>query len=180
MQLCRLVIFIPLMTYPLRTFERGGYLIHTCNWRRISLNEEMTPDEVLQYILRQKNGVVLLDGYSGCGKTTILKELRETSSRPVYLFSYENVVDEILRAARAKETCEWLLLDISENNCVIGIEDVDYLRGKEATQACLAEMVCNAAEKHLIIMTGNDVWSKTPVLCRESDPDTFMMANAKI
>ena len=83
--------------------------------------------------------------------------------------------DEILCAARAKETCERYLLDINENNCVIGIEDIDYLRGKEATQACLAEMVCNAAEKHLIIMTGNDVWSKTPILCRESEPETFVM-----
>lgn len=133
------------------------------------------PDEVLQYFLGQKFGAVLLDGCSGCGKTTLLKKLREISSRPVYLFSYENVVDEILRAAWAKETCERYLLDISENNCVIGIEDVDYLRGKEATQVCLAEMVCNAAEKHLVIMTGNNVRSKAPILCRESDPETFVM-----
>ena len=116
------------------------------------------PDEVLQYFLGQKFGAVLLDGCSGCGKTMLLKRL-----------------NEILRAARAKETCERYLLDISENNCIIGIEDVDYLRGKEATQACLAEMVCNAAEKHLVIMTGNDAWSKTPILCRESEPETFVM-----
>lgn len=135
----------------------------------------MDRERVLEYLLKQDRGIVLLDGHSGCGKTTILKNLRKASSRPVYIFSYESVVDEILRAARAKETCERYLLDISENNCVIGIEDVDYLRGKEATQACLAEMVCNAAEKHLIIMTGNDVWSKTPVLCRESEPETFVM-----
>lgn len=145
------------------------------SWKMLSTKEELIFDKVIEYLLHKENGVVLLDGYSGCGKTTILKNLREASSRPVYLFSYENVVDEILRAARAKETCELYLLDISENNCVIGIEGVDYLRGKEATQACLAEMVCNAAEKHLVIMTGNDVWSKTSVLCRESEPETFVM-----
>ena len=145
------------------------------NWNKVSSDDEMNSEEVLQYLLQKKSGIVLLDGHSGCGKTTLLKNLRETSARPVYLFSYENVVDEILRAARAKETCERYLLDISENNCIIGIEDVDYLRGKEATQACLAEMVCNAAEKHLVIMTGNDVWSKTSVLCRESEPETFVM-----
>ena len=135
----------------------------------------MDRDRVLEYLQKQDSGIVLLNGCSGCGKTTLLKKLREISSRPVYIFSYESVVDEILRAARAKETCERYLLDISENNCVIGIEDVDYLRGKEATQACLAEMVCNAAEKHLVIMAGNDVWSKTPILCRESEPETFVM-----
>lgn len=145
------------------------------NWNKGSSGGEMNPEEVLQYLLQKKSGIVLLDGYSGCGKTMLLKKLRKASSRPVYLFSYENVVDEILRAARAKETCKRYLLDISKNNCVIGIEDVDYLRGKEATQACLAEMVCNAAEKHLIIMTGNDVWSKAPILCRESKPETFVM-----
>ena len=135
----------------------------------------MDRERVLEYLLKQDSGIVLLNGCSGCGKTMLLKRLKETTSRPVYIFSYESVVDEILRAARAKETCERYLLDISENNCVIGIEDVDYLRGKEATQACLAEMVCNAAEKHLVIMTGNDVWSKTSVLCRESEPETFVM-----
>lgn len=150
------------------------------SWNKASSGDKLSPEELLQYMLQKKGGIVLLDGYSGCGKTTILKKLREASSRPVYIFSYESVVDEILRAARAKETCERYLLDISENNCVIGIEDVDYLRGKEATQACLAEMVCNAAEKHLVVMTGIDVWSKTPILCRESDPETFVMANVKI
>lgn len=135
----------------------------------------MGRERVLEYLLKQDRGIVLLDGHSGCGKTTILKNLREASSRPVYLFSYENVVDEILRTARAKETCERYLLDISENNCVIGIEDVDYLRGKEATQACLAKMVCSAAEKHLVIITGNDVWPTIPILCRESEPETFVM-----
>ena len=145
------------------------------NWNKVSSDDEMNSEEVLQYLLQKKSGLVLLNGCSGCGKTMLLKRLKETTSRPVYIFSYESVVDEILRAARAKETCERYLLDISENNCVIGIEDVDYLRGKEATQACLAEMVCNAAEKHLVIMTGNDVWSKTSVLCRESEPETFVM-----
>lgn len=145
------------------------------NWNKVSSDDEMNSEEVLQYLLQKKSGIVLLNGCSGCGKTMLLKRLKETTSRPVYIFSYESVVDEILRAARAKETCERYLLDISENNCVIGIEDVDYLRGKEATQACLAEMVCNAAEKHLVIMTGNDVWSKTSVLCRESEPETFVM-----
>lgn len=154
---------------------KGGSVKTKRSWNKVSSGDEMNPEELLQYILQKKGGIVLLDGHSGCGKTTILKNLREASSRPVYLFSYESVVDEILRAARAKETCEQYLLDISENNCVIGIEDVDYLRGKEATQACLAEMVCNAAEKHLVIMTGNDVWSKTSVLCRESEPETFVM-----
>lgn len=135
----------------------------------------MDRESVLEYLLKKDREIVLLDGRSGCGKTMLLKRLREMSSRPVYIFSCENVVDEILRAARAKETCERYLLDISENNCVIGIEDVDYLWGKEATQACLAEMVCNAAEKHLVIMTGNDVWSKASVLCRESEPETLVM-----
>ena len=135
----------------------------------------MDRERVLEYLQKQDSGIVLLNGGSGCGKTMLLKRLKETTSRPVYIFSYESVVDEILRAARAKETCERYLLDISENNCIIGIEDVDYLRGKEATQACLAEMVCNAAEKHLVIMTGNDAWSKTPILCRESEPETFVM-----
>ena len=64
----------------------------------------MDRERVLEYLQKQDSGIVLLHGCSGCGKTMLLKRLQETTSRPVYIFSYESVVDEILRAARAKET----------------------------------------------------------------------------
>lgn len=127
-----------------------------------------------EQLLSQTNGIVLIDGYSGCGKTTLLNKLKKITSRPVHLFSYENVVDEILRAAKAKENCERYLLELCEKNCIIGIEDIDYLRGKEATQECLSLMIQKAAEKHLVILTGNDVRRQTPVFAAICGHDTFV------
>lgn len=123
-------------------------------------------DALLQQIIDQTSGVILLDGYSGCGKTFLLKQIKLKSVRPTYLFSYENIVDEIVRAAKNDEDSESYLLELCDKNSIIGIEDIDYLRGKEATQACLIAMVQAAAKKHLVVLTGNNVRTKTPALTR--------------
>jgi energy-coupling factor transporter ATP-binding protein EcfA2 len=132
-----------------------------------------TTDKLTEQLYCQTNGIVLLDGYSGCGKTTLLRNLKQASYRPVYLLSYRDVVDVMLCAAQRNKTCERHLLELSRGNCIIGIEDVDYLRGKETTQEWLAEMVQAAAGKHLVILTGNDVQRKTPALTALRGMDIF-------
>ena len=128
----------------------------------------MDSERVLEYLLKQDRGIVLLDGYSGCGKTTCLRKLKATSSRSVFLFSYRDVVGEMLRT---ECTCDEYLLDICKENCVICIEDVDYLFGKEATQEYLTKMIQIAAQKHLIILTGNDTQPRISVLCQVCTPN---------
>lgn len=128
----------------------------------------MDSERVIEHLLKQDRGIVLLDGYSGCGKTTCIRKLKVTTSRSVFLFSYRDVVDEMLRTECA---CDQYLLDICKENCIICIEDVDYLSGKESTQEYLAKMIQIAAQKHLVILTGNDTQARTPVLCQMCDPD---------
>lgn len=141
--------------------------------------EVLAPENIAQHLCYQINGIVLLDGYSGCGKTALLKKLRDTASRPVYLFSYENIVDKILQATQADTSCTHYLATISEECCIVGIEDVDYLRGREATQEYLAEMIQIAAKKHLVFLTGNNVLSKVPILCGLCNPVTFSISQDK-
>ena len=38
-------------------------------WCNIASGEELFPEELIQIILQQERGAVVLDGYSGCGKT---------------------------------------------------------------------------------------------------------------
>ncbi len=45
------------------------------------------------------------------------------------------------------------------------IAHVDYLSGKDATQGYLAQMILLASKKHTVILTGNRVQKKLPVLC---------------
>ena len=128
----------------------------------------MDSERVLEYLLKQDRGVVLLDGYSGCGRTTCIRKFKDISPRSVFLFSYRDVVDEMLRT---EWTYDEYLIDICKENCVICIEDVDYLSGKDSTQEYLAKMIQIAAQKYLVILTGNDTQARTPVLCQMCDPD---------
>ena len=41
----------------------------------------------------------------------------------------------------------------------------------DVIQACLAEIVCNAAEKNLVILTGNNVQAAAPILCKTCASD---------
>ena len=135
---------------------------------------EFSMEALQRYLLQKENGIVLLNGYSGCGKTQILKGLKQLATRPVYLFSYRDVVDEIIKT---RENCYRFLLELDVEGCVIGVEDVDYLDGKSATQKHLADMIRIAADKHLIILTGNDVQIRTPFLHEFCEPNIFV-ANA--
>lgn len=143
------------------------------SWRKLSSKEEMNSDKVIEYLLQLKNGIVLLDGHSWCGKTTILRKLEEVSQKLVYRLSYENVVDEMVRVLRKHENCYDYLRDIAETSVIIGVEDVDYLSGKDATQEYLSEMIRIAAKKHLVVLTGNNVCKRVPTLYQMGVQEVF-------
>ena len=142
-----------------------------CRWKFFSSGKEISQEDLMQYLLDRKCGSILLNGYSGCGKTSLLKQLKATSVQPVYLFSYRDVVDEMMKT---NCTCSSFLRDVDPENCIIGIEDVDYLYGKEYTQALLSDMVQLAAEKHLVILTGNDVQRKADILYQNCSEIMFI------
>ena len=131
-------------------------------WIRKQDAQTMNPDDLLQYLMKQNSKIILLDGYSGCGKTTILKQLMPAASCPVLMFSYRDIVDEMLRT---ECNCDQYLHDMHSKPSIICIEDVDYLSGKDATQGYLAQMILFAARKHTVILTGSSVQQKLPVLC---------------
>ena len=142
-------------------------------WIRNQDAQTMNPDDLLQYLMKQDSKIILLDGYSGCGKTTILKQLMPAASCPVLMFSYRDIVDEMLRT---ECNCDQYLHDMHSKPSIICIEDVDYLSGKDATQRYLAQMILFAARKHTIILTGNSVQQKLPVLCELCDLEILTAA----
>lgn len=133
-------------------------------WIRKQDNRTMNPNELLQYLMPQSRNIILLDGYSGCGKPTILKQLLPAAFCPVLMFSYRDIVDEMLRT---ECNCDQYLHDLHGKTSIICIEDVDYLSGKDATQANLAQMILIAVRKHTVILTGNSAQQKLPVLCEQ-------------
>lgn len=128
----------------------------------------MCYEEYLRQIIDAQTGCILLEGESGSGKTQLLKLLKQRSPRTVLLFSYQDIIDEIIKT---NCNCEWYLRDINAENCIVCIEDVDFLSQKEATQEYLAKMICFAAEKHLVVLTGIDVRGRASKLCAECMPE---------
>lgn len=112
-----------------------------------------------------------MDGPSGCGKTDCLKNLKSASARQVQILSYQDVTDEMIST---EGSCRWYLRELSQSNCIICIEDVDYLSSREATQALLAEMILAATERHLIILTGSMASKQVPILCQICGTDMFI------
>ena len=139
-------------------------------WKNLRSDGTLCTDMLLQYLQTQTNGVILLDGPGGCGKTSCLRELKNASDRQVFLFSYRDITDEIIRT---KCNCQRYLRDLSEDNSIVCIEDVDYLSGREATQTLLSQMVQTAAERHLVILTGSNVQMKTPIIFNTCGLDVF-------
>ena len=140
-------------------------------WRRILSDEEFSTGALLEHLLTQTKGIILMDGPSGCGKTDCLKNLKSVSARQVHILSYRDVTDEMVRT---EGNCKWHLRELGRSNCIICIEDVDYLSGREATQALLAEMILAATERHLIILTGSMATKKVPILCQICGTDMFI------
>ena len=140
-------------------------------WISSDHNETFHTEELQQHLLLQRCGCVLLDGYSGCGKTQLLRSLKHLSHRPVHLFSYQDIVEVIVKT---RVHCTPFLLELDVENCIICIEDIDFLRGKDATQEYLSQMINLAARQHLILITGNGVLEKLPKLCKLCNPTTFI------
>jgi hypothetical protein len=83
----------------------------------------------------------------------------------------------MLRAIKENESCTRYLLDLDEKSSVIGIEDIDYLSGKEATQEGFSEIIRASVEKHLVILTGSNLKKRAHIISQLCVGEAFIVAN---
>ena len=119
--------------------------------------------ELREIIENKKSGTILIEGPSACGKTYLLKKLRDTSPRQVRLLSYETVVDTMIENMKNHTYNPNAMADTFSSD-VLCIEDIDFLKGKDHTQMEVAFLVNNISENNLVIITGINLKSRVPSL----------------
>lgn len=119
--------------------------------------------DVLEEMLKLRHGILILDGISGCGKTKLLHQFREKSKTPVAIHSYREVIEELVHVYKKMEDqSREKIFSLLSAHPILAVEDVDYLRGKDATQEILGAMFSEVAQQALIILTGNDLEGCVP------------------
>lgn len=135
------------------------------DWIGLESGQISTTEQVLEAMLAMERGVVILDGVSGCGKTRLLHRFRERRSGEMAVCSYRDIVEELLNLCRKPDGQMMERMDALVCACpVLAVEDLDYLRGLEDTQRILGQVFGRAAEKCLIILTGNALETMIPRL----------------
>ena len=108
-------------------------------------------------------GIAVLDGYSGCGKTTLLHRIREESDHGVLIVSYRVMLDRMLKHIW-KDACtdvEDLWGDLPWD-AIVCVEDVDLLKRKTETQQLFIRVLSHTAQTRPVIVTGNNMEQHTP------------------
>jgi len=125
--------------------------------------QPVTKQELRDIIENSQSGIILIEGPSACGKTYLLRKLRDTSPREVRVVSYETVVDT-MTANMSQHRYDPKALAESFSSEVLCIEDVDFLHGKEQTQTELAFLANRLSENNLVIFTGINLRERIPML----------------
>mgnify|MGYP003302022273 CR=1 FL=1 len=135
-------------------------------------NNEYTDDELLYCLTNIKNGIMFISGPTMCGKTAMLKRLQSKFEFEMNIITEEYLVNYILGS------CSWSSVTQEEfyentSEIILGIEDIDFLAGKEATQkeaGRVLNQLCDAGKK--IIITGISLKRKIPFLIQMTRKNT--------
>ena len=125
--------------------------------------QAVSKQELRDIIENQKNGIILIEGPSACGKTYLLRKLRDTSSRDIRVVSYETVVDTMTENMLHHRYDPNMLAENFSAE-VLCIEDVDFLQGKDQTLTELAFLANRLSENNLVIFTGIKLRQRIPML----------------
>ncbi|MBQ8830785.1 MAG: hypothetical protein IJ017_04245 [Oscillospiraceae bacterium] len=123
----------------------------------------VSKQELRDIIENRKSGIILIEGPSACGKTYLLRQLRDTSPRDIRVVSYETVVDSMM-ANMMQHRYDPKTLAENFSSEVLCIEDVDFLHGKEQTLTELAFLANRLSENNLVIFTGIKLRERIPML----------------
>jgi len=135
-------------------------------WRKDFRKEAIPGEKMADTVLNGDWPVVILDGPSACGKTAILHRIRdEYSDKNVTIIPARDVADDMLRWVVDLRGDVMSFAERFKGIDVLCIEDADMaLRGKEATQFEMAQLVKCIIDHATVIFTGIGVEERLPVL----------------
>ena len=141
-------------------------------WRD-SADTILSEADMLDLLSDKKTGIYIFDGKTGCGKSRILRKLKQRCV--IRVLSTEEISDMILAFC-----LEDISLSLSKRLAAalsgfdrIAIEDIDLLCGKTNTLGTIRDALQPLAKTHQIILNGIDLEQLTPELSRLPDAQYF-------
>ena len=135
------------------------------SWFVLSTETKLTGDEVYQHLLETQSRIIVLSGKSGCGKTSIIKKLKDESGLIVNSVEYRFLTNYICRRA-TDEPVNQEEFDEKIRCDFFCVEDIDFLAGKLTVQECVGELLKEISIRHKVIITGIDVGNRVDALLK--------------
>ena len=129
----------------------------------------LTPEQLIE-LLKNSDSiyVAIIQGASGSGKTRLLLRIA-AEFKDVVMLSYEELVWRLVDAIRMNKQDLFVnYVDTLSQYKIVGIEDVDFLEGKTATQEELS-IIINRTLKFgtYVFITGIQLEWRVPILISE-------------
>jgi len=113
----------------------------------------MLTDEQLFDLLMECSGqIVLLDGPTGCGKTSMMKRLMNEGVRKTELFAKDRFIRMLMDCTRSNG--RHTIAEVVDGYEIVCIDDADLMRGATCTQECTAQILSDIAHEALVILAG--------------------------
>lgn len=131
-------------------------------WIEDESNVILTFQELRDRISEISGWIILMEGPTGCGKSLLIRGLREKMPDQIAVFSSESIA----------EYCDWKYIPWKPNNYVgdapdgydvVCIEDIDLIRGHHVTS--VSKLILDlVSEGKTVVVNGIDCCNRVPEL----------------
>lgn len=125
-----------------------------------------TPDQLIELLKSSKSiYFVIIQGKSGSGKTRLILRI-DSICNGVLKLSYEKLVYSFVDAIKSnKKNTFYNYINFLSKYQIIGIEDVDFLKGKSATQEYFSNIINKFLRSGIhVLVTGIKLEESVPPL----------------
>lgn len=134
-------------------------------WFDAYSNEYLEEAGIIERLCGMKNGVVLLQGPTMCGKTRLIRALQAADPRSLHAYTVENIRDVYYMPKNGFD--DSALVNADKTWQIICFEDIDLFKSSEFMMSNTAYLVNQLSANALVILTGIECEERIPSLLSE-------------